>query len=576
MRSKGISPIEKYQDISSTTEEGAGTPALQWQPGRSIGENKPDALPDMKGALWAASLADGITPGVGVWEKWTSVDDHVFQAMHHLTNETIKGFGDLLQVVNARYTWDKIGSDSFFNNLKGHVGEFNVLEHFHQAGVPVGMPDASNAPGTDMWVNGNPVDVKTWSDVSRLGNSHFANYPDIPAIVPHDAANIPDSALHFDPAAGFDPSHLQHSDHLVVVDHALSNADIADQTHHAINVLQDPGPAIHIPWITMAISGIREGRLLIKGHTDIARAAKNIAVDGTAVGGGGLVGAKAGILIGSVGGPIGSVIGGIIGGIAGALGGRAIANDIKRKPLMEAKDEYEKAMANYHAEETRIATYTSAEWTKAREAEQAKLQSSLDSVRAKYETHAQSVREQLKTDLTLRRGDAEIIIEAARELITNLLAESEKRFRASTSGIGRIFPGLVAPQETAQYEQLEKDILEWDNTAAFLLQNWASTPEHTVKVFDLVLVVSELEKKATEFVEAALLSRQRRFASMQGIHQGFFATVVSLRKEATDNLKSTWDGIAATAEKMLSPAIQSLRDTGESYRAELRKNGVDV
>jgi hypothetical protein len=373
MRQKGLTIPNSSQDPPTLSPNANENSLPHWQTGKTPTESMPGGDSEMKGALWAAALGDGLAPGVGVWERWSSVDEHVFQAMSHMTHDIVNGFADLLKAVNAKgYAVD---TEGFFNNLKGHVGEWHVMEHFSQADPPVSvsMPWASNEPATDMWVDGHAVNVKTVADASRLDVSHFANHPDVAAVIPHDAANIPEGALHFDPATGFDPSHLQHSDHLVVVDHAFSHADVADQTHHAIDVLQDPGPAIHLPWITMAISGIREGRLLIKGHTDIVRAAKNIAIDGTAVGGGGLIGAKAGGLIGSVGGPVGSVVGAIIGGIAGAIGGRAVANDIKRKPLIDAKAAYDSAMSSYQGEEARVSKYTAVEWTKARESEQSKL-----------------------------------------------------------------------------------------------------------------------------------------------------------------------------------------------------------
>lgn len=92
----------------------------------------------------------------------------------------------------------------------------------------------------------------------------------------------------------------------------------------------------HFPWITLALSTVRELRLLNDGKTEVERSLKNVALDtgGTAVGA--LAGAKAGALVGSFFGPIGTTVGAVLGGIGGAIGGRQITNAVKRKPLENA------------------------------------------------------------------------------------------------------------------------------------------------------------------------------------------------------------------------------------------------
>lgn len=97
----------------------------------------------------------------------------------------------------------------------------------------------------------------------------------------------------------------------------------------------------HIPFITIAISSFREIDLLLQDKTDTMTSLKNIGLDAVGTGGGGLVGAKAGAILGSAFGPVGTLVGGIIGGVGGAIGGRAITNNIKQEPLLNAIKEYQ-------------------------------------------------------------------------------------------------------------------------------------------------------------------------------------------------------------------------------------------
>jgi hypothetical protein len=150
---------------------------------------------------------------------------------------------DLLRVVDAKEY--AIESAGFTNNLLGHMGEWHVREHLTDAGVAVAMPAASNAPGLDLWADGHAINVKTWENAASAASSHFSRYPDIPIIVPGDAAHIPADALHFDPSSGLDAAALAGSDHLVIVDDALSRADPLDQTNHALEIAGDPGPHLH-------------------------------------------------------------------------------------------------------------------------------------------------------------------------------------------------------------------------------------------------------------------------------------------------------------------------------------------
>jgi len=124
--------------------------------------------------------------------------------------------------------------------------------------------------------------------------------------------------------------------------HDMSNA-LGDAVELSINAADFTNWDVsgHIPVITVAISSYREFNLLLDNKTDALTSLKNIGLDAAGAGGGGLVGAKAGAMIGSIFGPGGTLIGMGVGGVIGAMGGRSITNNIKQRPLKKAIEEYQ-------------------------------------------------------------------------------------------------------------------------------------------------------------------------------------------------------------------------------------------
>lgn len=65
--------------------------------------------------------------------------------------------------------------------LRGYTAEQFVLGKLIEDGHHVALPGASNNPGFDLIVDGNPVQVKCAQNMSQL-EDHFDKYPDIPVI----------------------------------------------------------------------------------------------------------------------------------------------------------------------------------------------------------------------------------------------------------------------------------------------------------------------------------------------------------------------------------------------------------
>ena len=327
-----------------------------------------------------------------VHSAFASIDHDLIAGVALRTHGAIDSFSDLshalapdtiLARLSAALPWHHVDASApALRSLVGSVGETTVLRHLHEAGVDSHLAPYLNTPGWDLTWNGNDhlVNVKTWEDVSGLA-SHFDRYSQIPAVVPIDASGIPEHALHFDPATGqgLDGVHdalASGSHRIIIVDDALSGGAIHDHLQHA-ETLATHGETVvhgHLPYVTMALSGLREFDLLLTGKTDFATAAKNSALDATGTGVGGAVGAKSSAVIGTMIWPgVGTVIGGIAGGIFGAMKGREFTGDIKQRPFKEAVASYESALSQFQSQARVHETEASAEFNKARAAQELRL-----------------------------------------------------------------------------------------------------------------------------------------------------------------------------------------------------------
>ena len=525
-------------------------------------------------AMWGAAAADGITPALDVWSRWASVDDHVFQAFTHLSHNQIDGVADLLNLVDAKgYALE---SAQFANKLLGHVGEWHVQEHMIQAGVNVAMPVGTNEPGLDMWVDGHALNVKTVADAGAAASSHFADYPDIPIVVPIDAAHIPADALHFDPRTGLDTAALTGSDHLTIVDETFSHAEMLGQTHNAIDVLNHPGPHLHIPWVTMAVSGFREGRLLVKGNTDLLRASKNVVVDTVGVGGGGVLGMKTGAAIGSFFGPVGAVVGSLAGGIAGALGGRAAASAVKRLPLKDAQQAYKKALAKYHRKEQQLTQAADRNWRTAQQREMFVLRRYAEAEERTHQQLINRLHHRLAKIVKLDANAAKTYMNTALSRIETVLVEDQARLLKSVPRWAFPWAGLVAPRDAQILVKHSKEAIAWRKSATRLMNNWTEDPKNTARCFDLILASPGGKAEAEKYLEALKYTRGSAIAEAGASGQKTLASVVAQRTKAVARLRDKWEEIRTQIEAEIVPVIELLKTSAKAYRSELRKAGVDL
>lgn len=125
--------------------------------------------------------------------------------------------------------------------------------------------------------------------------------------------------------------------------------DVSDQAQ-SVRTPRDLGALVLVErfgqpksqFITVALSGFREIKLLKNHDTDVTNAMKNFGLDVAGTGVGGSAGAALGVTIGSAIFPgVGTAIGALLGGIGGAIGGRKASNTVKEKPFRDALQAYE-------------------------------------------------------------------------------------------------------------------------------------------------------------------------------------------------------------------------------------------
>ena len=232
---------------------------------------------DPYAAITAA--AQGAWFGKEPLENLLEIDEHVYTAMGQLAGEQLDTIGDLRNYLSG---WDsaEIGEalpEGALNKLMGHLAEPIVGEHLEELGIQVGMPDSSNQPGYDLILNGeHAVNIKTVKDFNSL-SEHFEKYPDIPVIVPGDMAGIPDNAIHLDAAGSLDQLNEAvelGEENIVLVDNALSHADMLEHAEGVSDALLENVDVGGIPFITAALSGIREIKLLKNHDTDVTNASE--------------------------------------------------------------------------------------------------------------------------------------------------------------------------------------------------------------------------------------------------------------------------------------------------------------
>jgi len=286
------------------------------------GEERRKLPPELKAVVGAG--ADALIEGFAVAHSFLQIDPAVIHAIEFSTADHLHSLSSIDSYVHDHFFAASSGSaEGWLHRLEGYVAEQKAAVALEKAGHVVQFAHTSNQAGWDLLVDGHPWQVKEGMSAAGIHEA-LANHHDIPIITGHDlAAQSKDSLVH-------GVSALNH-DHIV----ATTKESLAGLEHGF-------HPGMKIPVVTMAVSCWRELKLLDKGHTDILKAVKAVAIDTAGVGIGMAAGAKAGALTGAIAGPVGAAIMGLVGAIAGAFGGRIAAHAIRHSAFNTAFDQYRK------------------------------------------------------------------------------------------------------------------------------------------------------------------------------------------------------------------------------------------
>lgn len=307
------------------------------------------ALRESRMAAVAAG-AVGLATGTDFVQGFAAVDDQVLHAASDLFNQRIESIGDLAHRLDGATLGVRLTSA-----LKGRMAEHVLVDHLRSLGADVALAASPNQMGWDLTIDGVAVNPKLYAEAAQTAQ-HFARFSNVPVVLPADSLHIPADALHFNSltGSGLETLHetlAQGSDHLTLVDDALSHADLGHQASDALLASGYPATLVHahLPWAALVLSGWREARLLSAGHTGLTSSIKNVSLDAAGTGIGGFAGAKGGALIGSLFGPVGTGIGAVLGGIGGAIFGRKVTGRIKETPLRDAQANYAAAYAAFQS-----------------------------------------------------------------------------------------------------------------------------------------------------------------------------------------------------------------------------------
>lgn len=202
------------------------------------------------------------------------------------------------------------------SNLQGYVAERMVAHRLLTMGADVEFPQTANFPGADLFVNGDPFQVKCLASPDGILR-HFERYPDIPVFCNEDLA---DAFL---------------DNPLVMPVPGLVRDQVRDLTERSL----DAGVEVldlEIPLISAAVTAAKGGLALLAGRTDLAGAVQACVTEGAtrmAFAAAGKVGAPLALAAFSIAGGWPLVIAPLVGSAVGYRLSKPASDWLKRNVL---------------------------------------------------------------------------------------------------------------------------------------------------------------------------------------------------------------------------------------------------
>lgn len=196
--------------------------------------------------------------------------------------------------------------------LRGYVGEQYAAQCLRHGGKEVCFPDGPTQPSYDLFVDGQPFQVKCAESLDTI-REHFDKYPDIPVIANVELAeqveNLPGAMranLHFE--------------------QGYSLAEVDEVTRASVDA-GDEMLDFEIPWISLAMASTRTFLRYRAGGTTLSNAVARCAAEWASRGALGVVGTPAGKVVGLLlFGPAGGVVLGGVGAVVGVSMGHKVVD----------------------------------------------------------------------------------------------------------------------------------------------------------------------------------------------------------------------------------------------------------
>ncbi|MGC8668373.1 MAG: glycine zipper domain-containing protein [Chthonomonadales bacterium] len=509
-----------------------------------------------------------------------AVDQHFYGAISELAGHQITTFADLHAHV-ADYASTFLGGvkEGVVTKVQGHVAEQVVAEHLQKLGHHVEFAPTSNQAGYDLVVDHHfLVNVKDHVDMGGI-YEHFAHNPDIPVIVGAHTEGVPIDALHIDAASGLDQfPDAVHGSHAVIVDNGLDHDALASHTRAALDAAAGHVP-LHVPWITLGLSGWREGKLLLNQKTDFERALRNIGLDAAGTGIGGATGAKVGGVVGTFLAPgVGTLVGAVVGGIAGALGGRHVTNQVKYAPLRAAQEAYQEAYGQLSDTMTAARQEAETAYERARQAASGALQNVAQSSQSAIVNTASQCEEALRFAATLAPAQEAKLLDAARSAMT---AEWEKagakvaELRAQPIWLRVFWPNSGIARTLEHWRAAKHRRREFERRVRKILERVEPGPKRAEALFDAVLQYGYGEREADEYLIQLREHVERNRQRLGEAVDVALRAVLDCRAQQVNKLRELVERLARELEARIKPYADRLRSAEHRLRTEMQKFGVD-
>lgn len=202
------------------------------------------------------------------------------------------------------------------SNLQGYVAERMVAHRLLTMGADVEFPQTANFPGADLFVNGDPFQVKCLASPDGILR-HFDRYPDIPVFCNEDLA---DAFL---------------DNPMVMPVPGLVRDQVRDLTERSLDAGVDVLD-LEIPLISAAVTAAKGGLALLAGRTDLTDAVQACVTEGAtrmAFAAAGKVGAPLALAAFSIAGGWPLVIAPMVGSAVGYRLSKPAADWLKRTVL---------------------------------------------------------------------------------------------------------------------------------------------------------------------------------------------------------------------------------------------------